>query len=139
MSYKLIDNFPKVRQQLREGCALGINNAIAFAVDEAKDLAPVDTGFLKEHIGMTKAASADDLSGEVRSLAPYSGPVNYGTSKQAAQPFWTVALLLMRQKFPGLFRSGFIGIRRGSSAGPGVIRSALMDFHGPLGRKGRGI
>ncbi|HEX5704870.1 MAG TPA: hypothetical protein VFX97_16855 [Pyrinomonadaceae bacterium] len=119
--------------------AVGINNACQFWVDEAIDLAPEDTGFLKAHIGQTKAANANDLSGEIRSLAPYSGPVNYGTAKQSAQPFWTVSGLLTRQKFTYLLKSGFVKIGRGVSAGAGVIKSALMDFHGPMGRKGGGF
>lgn len=139
MSVKLVDNTEKIKHALREQIAAGINNACQFWTDEAKDLAPVDTGFLKEHIGQTKAANGNSLSGEIRSLAPYSGPVNYGTAKQPAQPFWTVAGLLTRQRFEYLLKSGFVKISRGASAGGNIIRSALMDFHGPLGRKGRGI
>ena len=139
MSVRLVDNTEKIKHALREQVAQGINNACQFWADEAKDLAPVDTGFLKEHIGQSKAANAASLSGEIRSLAPYSGPVNYGTSKQPAQPFWTVAGLLTRQKFEWLLKSGFVRIGRGVSAGAGVIKSALMDFHGPMGRKGQGF
>ena len=139
MSVVLTDNTEKIKVALREQVANGINDACQMWTDEAKDLAPVDTGFLQAHIGQTKAANATDLSGEVRSLAPYSGFVNYGTSRQTAQPFWTVAALLVRQKFEWLLKSGFVSIKRGSSAGPGVIRAALMDYHGPLGRKGGGI
>lgn len=139
MSVRLVDNTEKIKQALREQIAQGINAACQMWTDEAKDLAPRDTGFLAEHVGQTKAANANDLSGEVRSLAAYSGFVNYGTSRQPAQPFWTVAGLLVRQRLPGLFKSSFIQIRRGASAGAGVIRAALMDYHGPLGRKGKGI
>lgn len=140
MSVRLVDNTEKIKQALREQIAQGINVACQMWTDEAKDLAPVDTGFLKEHIGQTKAANANDLSGEVRSLAPYSGPVNYGSARGgAAQPFWTVAGLLVRQKFEWLLKSGFVQVKRGASAGPGVIRAALTDYHGSLGRKGRGI
>lgn len=139
MSVRLVDNTQKVIHALREQVAQGINNACQFWVDEAKDLAPVDTGFLKEHIGQTKAANAASLSGEIRSLAPYSGPVNYGTARQSAQPFWTVPGLLTRQKFAYLLKSGFVQIRKGTSTGAGVIKSALMDYHGPMGRKGGGF
>ncbi len=139
MSVVLVDRSEQIKAALREQIAQGINAACQMWTDEAKDLAPVDTGFLKEHIGQTKAANGNDLSGEIRSLAPYSSAVNYGTSRQSAQPFWTVAGLLVRQKFEWLLKSGFVSIKRGSSAGAGVIRAALMDYHGPLGRKGKGI
>jgi hypothetical protein len=135
----LVDNTEKIKVALREQIAAGINNACQYWTDQAKDLAPVDTGFLKEHIGQTRSATAADLTGEVRSLALYSSAVNTGTSRQSAQPFWTVAGLLTRQKFTYLLKSGFVQIRRGTSAGAGVIKSALMDFHGPLGRKGGGF
>ena len=139
MGVKLVNNTEKIRKEIHVKLAQGINNACQFWVSEAQDLAPVDTGFLKEHIGQTVPAMPDSLHGEIRSLAPYSGPVNYGTSRQSAQPFWTVAGLLTRQKFDSLMKSGFIGISKIGSAGRGVIRAALMDFHGPMGRKGRGF
>lgn len=139
MSVRLVDNTQRVRAALREQIAAGINAACQMWTDEAQDLAPVDTSFMRDHIGQTKAANANDLSAEIRSLAPYSGYVNYGTSKQAAQPFWTVAALLVRQKFEYLLKSGYVTIQRGKSAGPGVIKAALMDFHGPMGRKGKGF
>lgn len=139
MGVRLIDNTEKIKTALREQVAQGINNACQYWVDEAKDLSPVDTGFLKEHIGQTKAANANDLSGEIRSLANYSSVINFGSSRQAAQPFWTVAGLLTRQKFAYLLKSGFVSISRGASAGAGVIKSALMDYHGPMGRKGGGF
>lgn len=139
MGVTLVNNFPKVQAALKEQIAQGINNAAQFWVSEAGDLAPVDTGFLKAHIGQTVSAVPNNLSAEIRSLAPYSGPVNYGTSRQAPQPFWTVAGLLTRQKFAYLLKSGFIGISKLGSAGPNIIRAALEEFHGPMGRKGGGF
>lgn len=139
MGIKLVNNIPKIRQAIHVQLAHGINNACQYWASEAIDLAPEDTGFLKAHIGQTVTATAQSLHGEVRSLAPYSGLVNLGTSKQAAQPFWTVAGLLTRQKFHWLMKSGFIQISRMGSAGAGIIKQALMDFHGPMGRKGQGF
>lgn len=139
MGVRLVDNTVKVKAAIKVQIAKGINNACQFWVGEAIDLAPEDTGFLKAHIGQTVAASPNSLRGEIRSLAPYSGPVNSGTSRQAAQPFWTVAGLLTRQKFEWLLKSGFVSIGRVGSAGANIIRAALEDFHGPMGRKGGGF
>ena len=139
MGVKLVDNTAKVKQAIREQLAQGINNACQFWSDNAQDLAPVDTGFLKSAIGQSVTATPNSLLGEVRSLAPYSGYVNYGTVKQAPQPFWTVAGLLTRQNFDKLFKSGFISINKIGSAGRGVIKAALTEFHGVTGRKGRGF
>lgn len=139
MGVKLVDNTAKVQAALKVQIAQGINNAVQFWVTEAQDFAPVDTGFLKAHIGQTVSAVPNNLHAELRSLAPYSGPVNYGTSKQAAQPFWTIAGLLTRQKFAWLLKSGFVGIGKVGSAGANIIRAALEEFHGPMGRKGGGF
>lgn len=139
MGVVLKDNTEKIKQAIHVQLAQGINNACQYWVGEAIDLAPEDTGFLKAHIGQTVSATPESLHGEVRSLAPYSGPVNSGTTRQAPQPFWTVAGLLTRQNFSKLLRSGFISIGKLGSAGGGIIRQALMDFHGPMGRKGGGF
>lgn len=139
MGVKLVNNTQKIKREIHVQLAQGVNNAIQFWVDEAIDLAPEDTGFLKAHIGQTVTATPDSLHGEIRSLAPYSGYVNYGTSRQSPQPFFTVSGLLTRQNFNWLMKSGFIGIRKLGSAGGGIIRQALMDFHGPMGRKGQGF
>lgn len=139
MGVRLVNNIPKIQAEIKVKLAQGINNACQFWVSEAIDLAPVDTGFLKAHVGQTVSAVPNNLHGEIRSLAPYSSAVNYGTSKQAAQPYWTVAGLLTRQKFTWLLKSGFVGIGRVGSAGANVIRAALEEFHGPMGRKGGGF
>lgn len=139
MGVKLVNNTERIKSEIKVQLARGINNAAQFWVGEAKDLAPVDTGFMKEHIGQTVSAVPNALHAEIRSLAPYSGPVNYGTSTQAAQPFWTVAALLTLQKFDWLLKSGFVSFSKAGSAGRNVIRAALEEFHGPMGRKGQGF
>lgn len=139
MGVVLKDNTARVQAAIKVQLAQGINNAAQFWVSEAQDLAPIDTGFLKSQIGQTVSAVPNSLSAEIRSLAPYSGIVDMGSSRQAPQPFWTVAGLLTRQKFDYLLKSGFIGISRLGSAGRGVISAALQEFHGPMGRKGQGF
>lgn len=139
MGVKLVDNTEKVKAAIHVQLAQGINNAAQFWISEAQDFAPVDTGFLKAHIGQTVSAVPNNLHAEIRSLAPYSQAVNTGTSRQHPQPFWTVAGLLTRQKFAWLLKSGFVSIGRVGSAGANVIRAALEEFHGPMGRKGGGF
>lgn len=52
--------------------------------EDARNLAPVDTGELRDSIGVVKT---DDLRYEVVAIAPYAADVELGTSKQAAEPF----------------------------------------------------
>lgn len=51
--------------------------------DIARGIAPVDTGFLRDHI----IARHLGRSSQVESLAPYSGFVEFGTRFMSAQPF----------------------------------------------------
>jgi HK97 gp10 family phage protein len=59
--------------------------AEAFVTDARSD-APVDTGFLVDHIEITDETS-DSVT--VESSAPYSGFVDGGTIYQSPQPFFT--------------------------------------------------
>lgn len=130
MGVNLVDRTPQVLAALKEQLANGLNSAATFFVTEAKQNSNVDTGFMKEHIGITVSAVANNLSAEVRSLAPYSGPQDTGIRGNL---FWTRAWLATREKFKQFMMS------KGESAGANVIRAALEEFHGPMGRKGRGF
>jgi len=124
MGVVLVDRKDKIIAELKLQLAMGLNAAAIEWVSGAKAKANVDTGFMKEHIGITKSASSADLSAEIRSLAPYSGPQDTGIHGNL---FWTSTYLEIRERF-----SQFLYGKAGS-AGPGVIRAAQQDFHGPLG------
>lgn len=130
MGVTLVDNRVKVVAELKRQVAGRLNTAAQFFVGEAQRNANIDTGFMKEHIGMTLAATAERLEAEVRSLAPYSGPQDTGLRGNL---FWTRAYIRTREMFKQ-FLYGTAG-----SAGSGVIRAAQEDFHGPMGRKGGGF
>jgi HK97 gp10 family phage protein len=50
-----------------------------------QEVAPVRTGYMRDHIAVIEK---DDTHVVIESQAPYSGFVEYGTSKQKAQPFF---------------------------------------------------
>jgi acyl carrier protein phosphodiesterase len=57
---------------------------------EMKRIAPVDTGFLRDHI-----VERDIPEGaEIESEAPYSGYLEHGTSRMFPQPFFRIPLIL---------------------------------------------
>ena len=58
-------------------------------VNEAQAAAPVDTGYMRDHISVTDAS---DTHVTIVSEADYSGFVEYGTRHMDAQPFITPAL-----------------------------------------------
>ena len=62
----------------------------------AKSKAPVDTGFLKNHI---TSSYPDRLEGHVKSEAAYSGYQEYGTRFQTGKPFMRPALKEVEPQF----------------------------------------
>lgn len=128
MGVKLVDNTEKVKVALRERIAVGINNAAGTWVDFAQGAANVDTSFMKNHIGITVAATTRSLFAVVRSLAPYS---MYQDTGRYGNLYWTRAYLAVRDKFRQFI---YGGTAIAGQAGPGVIKAALEEFHGPLGR-----
>jgi hypothetical protein len=131
MGYRLIDNKDKVVAALKEQVANGLNNAASFFVTEAQKNAAVDTGFMRDSTGVTVAATPNSLFAELRALAPYSGFQDVG---QHGNLWFTRAFLVTKEKF-----KQFIYTRSSGTAGPGVIKAALTEYHGVTGRKGRGF
>lgn len=103
MSFRLVDNKDKIIAQMKVEVARRLNNTAQYAVDQMRDLCPVDTGALKSTIRQDHTAVPDNLTAIVRAGTPeinYGAYINYGTHKMPAQPFFTVAMLLTRQAFP---------------------------------------
>jgi HK97 gp10 family phage protein len=71
--------------------------ATAAAIEaSAKQRAPVDTGFLRSSI---QARPVGPAEAEVSVGAEYGAHVEYGTRRQAAQPYLTPAVEGERQRF----------------------------------------
>lgn len=104
MSIAYKSNHQKVKRMTHAQVARGQNKAMDFLVREAKALAPVLTGNLKRLIRRKLIATPDRPRASAESAAKYSSLVNSGTYKMAANPFWTVALLRMYQKFGDFFK-----------------------------------
>lgn len=66
-------------------------------VEQAKATCPVDTGYLRNHIGF----NADSGGCEFWSDAPYSAYLEYGTSKMKAQPYFESSLMDAMSSFDG--------------------------------------
>lgn len=64
---------------------------------ESQRGAPVSTGYMKSKI--TQSIKDGGMTGQVSSEAPYSTHVEFGTFKQAAQPFMRPALNYISPKF----------------------------------------
>ena len=88
----------QIQRELPKKIVVELNNAAQSMESLAKQLAPVDTGYMKEHITQTKHASESDLSAQVESEADYSLFVEYGTVNMDAQPFFTPAFESARRQ-----------------------------------------
>ena len=83
--------FAALSERMRRNIAEEINSAAAAVISLAKQLSPVDTGFMRDNIEQTEQSSADSLRAVMESKADYSAFVEYGTVHQDAQPFFTPA------------------------------------------------
>jgi HK97 gp10 family phage protein len=69
--------------------------------EQAKATCPVDTGYLRAHIGY----QADSGGCEIWSDAPYSAYQEYGTSRMRAQPYFEAALVNAYTEVEGSMRA----------------------------------
>lgn len=76
-----------------------IKNNTAALQSSAQRGAPVDTGYMKGKI--TQSIEDAGMTGSVKSEAPYSIHVEFGTFRQLPQPFMRPALNLVIPKFKG--------------------------------------
>lgn len=90
----------------READAIVQNTALRVET-RAKKMAPVDTGYLKQHIQAKKTGM---LSAEVNSSANYSIWLEKGTRKMPAKPFMLPAMkqeeVFFFQKLQNLLKGG---------------------------------
>lgn len=78
-------------RRVREGIVEELNSGAESTVSLAKQLAPVDTGFLRDNIVQTEEATTGNMRVAVESQASYGEFVEYGTVNSEAQPHMTPA------------------------------------------------
>ena len=74
-------------REKRRGIADLVARYLEIIAREARGLAPVDTGALRESIETDAARVLTELAGLVVAGADYAAFVEHGTSRMAAQPF----------------------------------------------------
>lgn len=82
-------NFKPVLERERRAVSQLIRKVTLDAEAQMKQLAPVDTGHLRNSI---QSEFEGDLTGIVSVGASYSAHVEYGTSRAASQPFFEPAM-----------------------------------------------
>lgn len=91
-------NFAALSKNMRENISGVLNEGAESAVSLAKQLSPVDTGFMRDNISQTEQASPANLKAVMESEADYSAFVEYGTVNMEAQPFFTPAFESARRQ-----------------------------------------
>lgn len=94
-----LDDFTSRLEQAADALAQGITDALNSAADafvnDAQASAPVDTGYLRDHIQITISSDTEIV---IESEAGYSGFVEFGTFKMSAQPYFFQAADTARQE-----------------------------------------
>ena len=82
--------------EISQGITDALRSAGEAFVDDAQAQAPVDTGYLRDHISIL---GSTDREVTIHSEAPYSAAQEFGTSKMSAQPYFFQAIDSARQEF----------------------------------------
>lgn len=83
----------------------------AFQIEAtAKQLCPVDTGFLRNSIATIYTIGAGEFAAEVKAGASYAQYVEYGTSRMAPQAFLGPALDAHTDEFEAALYSAAFGV-----------------------------
>lgn len=106
---KLIEQFRANPSKLNSQAGSIINQTALRVEKKAADLAPVDTGYMKQHI---QADTDGRLGAKVVASADYSVYVEFGTRKSVPQPFMRPALMseqdMLMQKLTNLLKKGLL-------------------------------
>src|SRR4051812_5238527 len=78
MTVKYVSIIGQVRRQHRERAAEDLNVMVEVHVDTSQQSAPVNTGYLRDHILITEVATPEKLRAAAESQADYSAEVNFG-------------------------------------------------------------
>lgn len=88
----------RLDEATRRACLRIVAEAAANVATFAKEVAPVDTGRLRNAITPAQDQGADGMAWEVGDNVEYAIPVEYGTRRRAATPFIRPALENEREK-----------------------------------------
>jgi HK97 gp10 family phage protein len=89
----LAENFALIGDQLLDEIGVGVKKAGILVQGRAKKKCPVDTGLLRNSISeRTQREDGDTVISEVGTNVEYAPNVEFGTSKQKAQPYLEPAL-----------------------------------------------
>lgn len=90
---EILSKFNKLQDFFDHGLEQILEQWLQDVEKEAKSLAPIRTGFLRDNISSLGTSIANDvIKGSVASAAQYSSFLEFGTIKMSAKPFLKPAL-----------------------------------------------
>lgn len=96
MSVSLTSKLPQIIAGMEAKASNAVATTAANIAADAKDIAPVDTGNLRNSI---RQKMKGPIEAEVRVNAEYAGYVEYGTTRAPAQPYLTPAVEMNKDNF----------------------------------------
>jgi HK97 gp10 family phage protein len=94
---QIVAEMKAYEQRVQQVAATTLAEHAGQVAADARALAPVDTGELRDSIQVVKT---DDLHYQVEATAPYAAAVELGTVHQAAEPFLFPAFEASRNELP---------------------------------------
>jgi len=88
---KGMEGLERASRTVRGSAVFHLNSAAASCETIARALAPVLTGFHRDHIVQTEFATEGNLRSATEAQADYAEPLEYGTVNMDAQPSMTPA------------------------------------------------
>ena len=99
---KVTSRTKEVSEQFKKAVERGLTAAAIIVESDAKLRSPIDSGTLMGSIAKGKVVNSSIQIGTNIEYAPY---VEYGTSRMAAQPYLTPALIENKAKIQKVFES----------------------------------
>ena len=93
----------KLRMEVNSKVRANMEKACLMVEADAKRICPVDTGRLRSSLTYEIETGKDEITGKVGTNVEYSIPVEFGTSKQRAQPYLRPSLAKNIPKIKQLF------------------------------------
>ena len=123
---KVVERFKSVRSVVDVALLDNMGRVTKKVTRDAKEFAPVDTGFLRDHISGKVLRVGATVTGRIRSTARYSFYQEFGTSRNRPHPYLskaynknieyiqrTLKTRLMRALVASEFKGKLTGVRIG--------------------------
>ena len=101
---ELLTRLEGMAERMSEGVAAGLEAGLGHTVKRAKELAPVQTGRLRDSIGCAVMRDGGEVKGRVSASAEYAARVELGDAQHPPAPFLYPAFKQTKKRMIGEVR-----------------------------------